>query len=97
MFSDEGDAEPGAVEVGEVVAGADPGLGDDSGGVGEVAQESDGVVEVGGHGAEVSVVDPEDGFGAGGGEGGESSWEVGGIVDLEEDPEVVLGGAVEAL
>ena len=90
VFADEGDVETCGAEGLEVLVGLDPGLGDEVDVGGDEWFKFDGVVEVGGHGGEVSVVDAEeDSFVGGGFEDGEDALKVCLGVDFEE------GGHVE--
>ena len=77
VFADECDVETCGAEGLEVLVGFDPRFGDEVDVGGDERFEFDGVVEVGGHGGEVSVVDAEeDAFVGGGFEDGEDTLEV---------------------
>lgn len=90
VFADECDVEAGVTEGLEVLAGFDSRFGDEVDVWWDAWFEFDGVVEVGGHGGEVSVVDAEeDAFVWGGFEDGEDALKVCLGVDFEE------GGHVE--
>lgn len=91
-FADEHSVDAVGFEFEGVLVCADARFADKDGEVGHVVDEVDGVIEVGGHGAQVAVVDAEQAAAGVGGDHGLDAVEVFAVVDFDKDGEVLVGG-----